>query len=61
MRFWCNKDGYQKVKLYKTIYYVHRIVAQVFKPQPSVEEYEVDHIDGNPLNNHSDNLEWVTH
>jgi hypothetical protein len=49
--------GLTKNKVVKSIN-VHRLIATAFikangKPQ-------VNHIDGNKLNNHSDNLEWVT-
>lgn len=38
---------------------VHRLVAVAFLGQPS-EGMMVDHIDGDPTNNHVSNLEWVT-
>ena len=39
---------------------VHRLVAECFcKKPPGI--VEVNHKDGNKLNNHFENLEWVTH
>lgn len=50
-----NTKGYYKIR--GTL--VHRIVAELFIPNPENKPY-VDHIDTNIHNNRVDNLRWVT-
>ncbi|WP_288638854.1 NUMOD4 domain-containing protein [uncultured Lentilactobacillus sp.] len=58
-----NGHGYYHVTLAAnkkhSQFYVHRLVALTFLPNPS-ELPEVNHIDENPANNCVDNLEWCT-
>ena len=39
---------------------VHRLVLETFKPHVNMNDLEVNHMDGNKLNNHLTNLEWLT-
>lgn len=56
-----NKDGYHLVELSNRIRkQVHRLVAISFIENPN--EYPIiNHKDGNPINNHVDNLEWCSY
>lgn len=55
-----TRHGYMSVKIHNKHYYVHRLVAQAFIPNPK-ELQEVNHIDENRINNVVTNLEWCTH
>ena len=58
-----KKTGYKTVSLWKnnkgSSKTIHRLVALTYLTNPN-NLPEVNHIDGNKLNNHVDNLEWVT-
>lgn len=51
----------EKGKTGRGYWLVHRLMAItfLFRPNPDIK-YDVNHIDNNGLNNHIDNLEWVT-
>ena len=58
-----NGDRYERICMRvggkRTNFYVHRLVAQAFHPNP-MQKPEVNHFDTNTLNNSSANLEWAT-
>ena len=51
------ESGAKRPKLYK----VHRLVMSAFEPNETMDTLQVNHIDGNKLNNNLNNLEWCTH
>ena len=57
-------NGYLAVDLYKNgkkkTYFVHRLVAEAFLKRKQKNQIEVNHIDGNRINNSLENLEWIT-
>ena len=58
-----NPNGYMEVNLHRgskhKLARVHRLVAEAFIPNPECKP-EVNHIDGNKLNNSAVNLEYCT-
>jgi len=63
MKLSINESGYQTVDLRKDgkriFGIISRLVAQTFIPNPEFKP-QVNHRDGNKLNNHVSNLEWAT-
>lgn len=59
----CMKSGYPEVKLNengkRTVRAVHRLIAVTFIPNP-LNKREVNHINGDKIDNSVENLEWVT-
>lgn len=57
-----DRGGYLRVRLCKDGkkrgWFVHRLVAQAFVPNPDGKPF-VNHIDEDRTNNHASNLEWV--
>jgi hypothetical protein len=51
--------GYIRVYIYNKTYAVHRLIAFAFLENPDNKE-QVNHIDGNKLNNSVQNLNWVS-
>lgn len=58
-----NRVGYKRIVLCdgktKKRFFIHRLVAGIFIPNPS-NKPQINHIDGNKLNNCVCNLEWVS-
>lgn len=60
-----SQFGYKVVWLYNKDYkrirsFVHHLVLITFKSEKETDK-ECNHIDGNKINNHLSNLEWVSH
>ncbi len=54
-----NSNGYFAIEIKGTHYYIHRLLAYHFIPNPE-NKRTVNHKDGDKLNNSLSNLEWAT-
>ena len=54
-----NGKGYLRVSIGGKLQFIHRLVAEKYIPNPE-NKPQVNHKDGNKLNNSVDNLEWVS-
>lgn len=54
-------EGYKYVMIGRNKYYIHRLVAEKFVPNPNPVDFPiVDHIDKNRANNFFTNLRWIS-
>ena len=58
----CNSGGFAAYKFMRQCgsEFCHTLVLSTWNKLRPSPHHECDHLDGNPLNNHIDNLEWVT-
>ena len=54
-----NENGYIRVYIHRQTFVLHRLIALTFLENPENKE-QVNHKDGNKLNNSVENLEFVT-
>lgn len=55
-----GKSKHLQIRCNHKNYAVHRLVLLAFKGRPPSESHVARHLDGNPLNNKIENLEWGT-
>ncbi|AIW03133.1 HNH endonuclease [Proteus phage PM 93] len=63
---WLQTSGYYVVNIVfvkgqRTTTLVHRLIASKYCECNDIDANEVNHKDGDKLNNDSSNLEWITH
>ena len=64
LKGYIDRCGYREVLLSENgktkSYLVHRLILATFKPVSDTESYDVNHKNGNKLDNRLENLEWCT-
>lgn len=59
IKFYLRNDGYSHYRYNGKLYYLHRLIALAYIPNPH-NYHVVNHIDGNKSNNCAENLEWCS-
>ena len=59
LKYDVNSKGYYRITLDGKRFALHRLIALLYIPNPN-NYPQINHIDGNKLNNHYTNLEWCT-